>query len=109
MFLILIFFYLLACDSIYPFNQFFFYSFFISLHAAISAVKFFLPDCYTLSINKLFLWRGGGGEGRGRLMKNKQRCVIHCYFMFHGMILVTSFRKNWSADNSQIIGKLNLH
>ena len=76
MFLILIFFYLLACDSIYPFNQFFFYSFLISLHAAISAVKFFLPDCYTLSINKLFLWRGGGGKGRGRLMKNKHRTSV---------------------------------
>ena len=88
MFLIFIFFYLLACDSVYPFNQFFFYFFLISLHAAISAVKFFLPEGYTLYINKLFL---GGGGGRGRLMKNKQRCVIHCYFMFNGMILVTSF------------------
>ena len=70
-------------------TSFSFIPFFISLHAAISAVKFFLPEGYTLHINKLFL--GGGGEGRGRLMKNKQRCVIHCYFMFNGMILVTSF------------------
>ena len=46
---------------------------------------FYLPVGYTLYINKLFL--GGGG----RLMKNKQRCVNHCYFMFNGMILVTSF------------------
>ena len=51
MFLIFIFFYLLACDSVYPFNQFFFYFFLISLHAAISAVKFFLPEGYTLHIN----------------------------------------------------------
>ena len=85
MFFIFMFFILLAYDSIYPFDQFFFNSFFISLHAAISAVMFYLPVGYTLYINKLFL--GGGG----RLMKNKQICVNHCYFMFNGMILVTSF------------------
>ena len=87
-FLIFIFFDLLVCNSLYPFNQFFFNSFFISLHAAIGAVKFFLPVVYMLYINKLF---GGGGRGGGRLMKNKQRCVIHCYFMSNGTILVTSF------------------
>ena len=58
-----------SCDSIYPFNQFFFYSFFISLHAAISAVKFFLPEGYTLYINKLFL--GGGEGGREREIDEK--------------------------------------
>ena len=57
MFFIFIFFILLAYDSIYPFDRFFF---FISLHAAISAVMFYLPVGYTLYINKLFL--GGGGR-----------------------------------------------
>ena len=58
--IIFIFFILLAYDSIYSFNQFFFNSFFISLHAAISAVIFYLPVGYTFYINKLFL--GGGRE-----------------------------------------------
>ena len=60
MFFIFIFFILLAYDSIYPFDRFFFNSFFISLHAAISAVMFYLPVGYTLYINKLFF--GGGGK-----------------------------------------------
>ena len=56
MFLIFIFFYLLVCNSLYPFNQFFFNSFFISL-----------PVGYMLDINKLFfLGGGGGGGGEGR-------------------------------------------
>ena len=46
----------------------FFIPFFISLHAAISAVKFFLPEGYTLHINKLFL---GGGGGREREIDEK--------------------------------------
>ena len=54
MFLIFIFFYLLACDSLYPFDQFFSNSFFISL-----------PVGYMLDINKLFFWGGGGGGGEG--------------------------------------------
>ena len=87
MFLIFIFFYLLSRDSLYPFDQFFFNSFFLSL-----------PVGYMLDINKLFFWGeegegegevgrerwgGGGGEGEvgrgrwgGRFMKNKQICVI---------------------------------
>ena len=60
MFLIFIFFYLLAYNSIYPSNQFFFNSFFISLHEAISAVMFYLPVGYTLYIIKLFFFWGGG-------------------------------------------------
>ena len=67
MFLIFILFYPLACDSVYPFNQFFFYFFLISLHAAISAVKFFLPEGYMLYINMLFL----GGRGREREIDEK--------------------------------------
>ena len=62
MFFIFIFFFLLAYDSIYPSNQFFFNSFFISLHEAISAVMFYLPVGYTLYIIKLFFFGGGGRE-----------------------------------------------
>ena len=107
MFFIFMFFIRLAYHSIYPFDQFFFNPFFISLHAAISAVMFYLPVGYTLYINKLFFW-----GGRGRLMKNKQRCVIQfivisCLTEWYSLPL--SFRKYWSAHNSQIIGKLNLH
>ena len=109
MFLIFIFFYLLACDSVYPFNQFFFYFFLISLHAAISAVKFFLPEGYTLYINKLFLG-GEGGKGEGdwwKISRDVLFIVISCLTEWYWLPL--SFRKNWSAHNSQIIGKLNLH
>ena len=50
-------------------TSFSFIPFFISLHAAISAVKFFLPEGYTLHINKLFLG-GGGGEREREIDEN---------------------------------------
>ena len=104
MFFIFMFFIRLAYHSIYPFDQFFFNPFFISLHAAISAVMFYLPVGYTLYINKLFL--GGKGDW-WKISRDVLIIVISCLTEWYSLPL--SFRKYWSAHNSQIIGKLNLH